>query len=162
MTAWRIRERIVIFKIIELGVAAVAHLVAEHIPEQKKTSTEWNPEDTRVVLTTQGQEGVDLRRANLSGQNLALFKFMDANLEGANLRDANLKGANLDGANLAGANLAGANLQDAKLRGANLAGAYLVGARLRNARCNNADFTGAERTGADLTGANFKGAKGLP
>ncbi|WP_433465946.1 pentapeptide repeat-containing protein [Spirillospora sp. CA-128828] len=68
-------------------------------------------------------EKVDLRGADLAGQNLSRFCFV---------------GSNLEGATLAGCDLSHTTLADTVLKDADLSGATL---------------TGADLTGADLTGA---------
>jgi hypothetical protein len=81
--------------------------------------------------------GVQGKRANLTG----------ANLTRADLTGADLTGADLTGADLTGADLTGADLTDANLEGANLSGANLWGANLSD---------------ADLEYVYLKDATGLP
>jgi hypothetical protein len=76
-------------------------------------------------------EKVDLREADLAGQNLSRFCFAGANLDGATL--------------------SGCDLSDATFTGASLRNTDLTGARL----------TGADLTGADLTGADTTAAIGI-
>ena len=82
---------------------------------------------------------VDLSRADLSGQKLAVADLHQANLmyadlTGADLSRAKLNGAFLSFANLCGANLSQAGLNFAHLNLANLAGANLKAANLYSAR----------------------------
>ena len=88
MSVWRKRERIVIFKIIELGIGAVAHGVSNHLDREKakKISTKLNPADDMpgLYLETVNKIGVQLRGMNLSGKNLSNFKLIEADLTGAN------------------------------------------------------------------------------
>ena len=77
------------------------------------------------------------------------------------------KRANLTGADLTGADLTGADLRGADLRAANLTRADLTRADLRGADLRAANLWGANLWGANLTGANLeyvylKDATGLP
>jgi uncharacterized protein YjbI with pentapeptide repeats len=117
--------------------------------------------------------GVNLKRANLTGANLAGADLTGVNLHEAILREADLTGAILDGANLNaadfrlatlagasiqralmyqtifdGANLAEANLTESlamhvSLSRTNLAGAQMLAVDLRNARITDANLSGA-------------------
>jgi len=68
-------------------------------------------------------EKVDLRGAELAGQDLSRFCFADSNLDGADLT-----GCDLSKATFAGASLRNADLTDATLTGADFTGADLSGA----------------------------------
>jgi hypothetical protein len=68
-------------------------------------------------------EKVDLRGAELSGQDLSRFCFADSNLD-----DALLTGCDLSETTFAGASLRNADLTDATLTGADFTGAELEGA----------------------------------
>ena len=94
--------------------------------------------------------GVDLRRRDFSGANLA-----GADLEGAVLHRAVLRGANLEGANLLGANLNKADLTQANLRGADLTTAMLFEADAARADFTGADFIHAYMGKARLSLANL-------
>jgi uncharacterized protein YjbI with pentapeptide repeats len=93
---------------------------------------------------------IDLRNADLGGQN-----FVGSDLEGAELSAADLKGANANDAFLANADLAGASLGGTNLGGSDLADANLTGATLPGANLGGADLTGANLTGARLRGTNI-------
>ena len=93
---------------------------------------------SKLDLSGENLEGIDLAYLNLNGATLA-----EAKLMGAKLREANLFRTNLHAADLRAADLRGAYLGFADLRAADLRGAVLDGAALR---------------GADLSGANLEGA----
>jgi len=88
---------------------------------------------SKLDLSGENLEGIDLAYLDLNGATLA-----EAKLMGAKLREANLFRTNLHAADLRGAYLGFADLRAADLRGA-----VLDGAALR---------------GADLSGANLEGA----
>jgi uncharacterized protein YjbI with pentapeptide repeats len=96
---------------------------------------------------------MNLRRADLSKQDLR-----GVNFKGAVLQDANLSGAHLEGANLTGAFLGSANLTRASLRKAHLRGAHLVGTYLAESNLEGADLQGADLTEDVLDKANLQGA----
>lgn len=86
---------------------------------------------------------LNLRKADLYGENLYRANLYGASLYRVNLRDAYLRKADLRGANLRWADLRWADLREASLREANL---------------EWADLSGADLSGADLDDANLRGA----
>ena len=72
--------------------------------------------------TAEGEEQVDLSKANLFGLDLSCINLSGANLNDTILAKTNLSGASLDGADLSRADLSHANLERASLRNANLSG----------------------------------------
>jgi uncharacterized protein YjbI with pentapeptide repeats len=96
-----------------------------------------------------------LIQADLTGAELILSSFYEANLYQAKLIDADLRQANLNYSRLINADLTRANLADADLTGTNLTGADLTGANLTGADLTGANLHGAELEGADLTSAIF-------
>ncbi len=113
-------------------------------------------------LSGDNLRGADLSEANLSGANLSGANLGGADLSEANLGEANLSGANLSGANLFKADLIKANLSGANLFKADLSGASLFKADLSGASLIKADLSGANLRGANLSGADLSGADGLP
>ena len=129
----------------------------------------------------------NLRRANLSGQDLSNSSFAassmrEANLSGCKLVNcsfsaSDLRGATFDQADLSGANLASCSLRNARftraklinvslatanLRGASFVGATIQGSRLkfadlREARFNDCLIENVDFSGSDLRQANFDG-----
>ncbi|MEV8312392.1 pentapeptide repeat-containing protein [Streptomyces flavidovirens] len=125
-------------------------------------------------LKSMGDEGADLREADLTG----------ADLRGADLAYADLRRASMWGANLTQANLMGTNLRDADLNGViltktavcgtdayidpetgketyfcpDMTGAMLSGARLSGASLAHTKLTAASLVEANLTGADLEGA----
>lgn len=73
-------------------------------------------------------EKVDLRGAELAGQDLSRFCFAGSSLDGATLSGCDLSGATFAHASLRDTDLTGTNLTGADLSGADLAGADLTGA----------------------------------
>ena len=102
-------------------------------------------------------QGVQLRREDLHGLNLAGANFSGADFTEANLRDTDLQGANFQGAYCNGADLSSANLEKANLQGASLIKTYLLKANLQGANLEEALCTGAFLTRANLQGANLNG-----
>jgi hypothetical protein len=96
---------------------------------------------------------LNLRKANLVGQDLE-----EVNLSGADLREANLAKANLYSANLTGADLLEAHLESARLVFARMAGVILGSAHLENAILEEADLSGAYMMSANLAGAKLDSA----
>ncbi|MFF3336625.1 pentapeptide repeat-containing protein [Streptomyces sp. NPDC002888] len=94
-------------------------------------------------LAVAGFQGVDLRRAQLTGTWLAGAVLIDALLHQADLRGALLWHARLDGADL---------------RATDLTGADLTGAVLKGTRLDQADLRGADLTGTDPGAAGLLGA----
>lgn len=72
---------------------------------------------------------------------------------GIELEKVDLRGAELAGQDLSGFCFAGSSLDDATLTGCDLSGTAFTGASLRNADLTGATLTGADFTGADLEGA---------
>jgi uncharacterized protein YjbI with pentapeptide repeats/CheY-like chemotaxis protein len=122
----------------------VSAVVAEHVAWLKSKGVEGR----RANL-----EGMDLAGADLSKAILANATLRRAELSDADMAEARLDGADLRYAVMSAANLIGANLGVASLRHANLAIANLEGAMLRGT-----DLSGATFRGARLDGADFKGA----
>ena len=118
-------------------------------------------EQHRLWIESNGVQG---KRAFLTGANLTGADLTGANLHRAFLTGAFLTGADLRGSSLTGADLTGAYLKDADLTGAylhraNLTGANLTGANLTGETClTDANLEGANLTGASLTGASLEGA----
>jgi uncharacterized protein YjbI with pentapeptide repeats len=118
----------------------------------------------------QGEENalVKLHEADLQGANLEKIRLTNANLEGTNLQGANLRRsllnkailawAHLEGAELIGTDLHKAHLQGVRLQGANLCGAHLDNASLGRASLQGAYLQGAYLHKADLTEANLERA----
>ena len=97
-------------------------------------------------------------------QKPAVFKGLNANLQGswmigADLRMACLENAILVGVNLQEADLTGAKLQEAKLNGAQLQGAILKEARLQEANLTEANLQRAILKNAKLQGATLSDAQ---
>lgn len=90
-----------------------------------------------------------LRKADLSGQNLA-----GANLNDTNLRRADLSGANLDRATLRRADLRRAKFVGTTLRGADFTSATLVECDLRNALLDDCLVYGISAWNLKLDGAS--------
>ncbi len=118
----------------------------EILAEGVKDWNEWRAEFPRIRI--------DLRGANLGGDDLR-----EAKLNGADLRNANLNGAYLFKANLHKANLSNANLQDAELDRVDLTDANLQDADLMNAKLQKANLSGANLEGADMGFADLRGSK---
>jgi phospholipase C len=98
---------------------------------------------------------IDLKNAQLTGQNLK-----GADLEGAELNGATLHGVNLNGAFLANADLEGADLSGVNLSGADLSGADLKGANLQGTNTHKATWsntTCADGTNSDSNGGTCAG-----
>lgn len=94
--------------------------------------------------------GLDLTKADLSGQQLSHADFSKTRMRAANLRGADLEDADFTGADLTGAELRGADLKRSALRDANL----------RDTNMSDADLTGARGLLAgQLGGANLAGTK---
>jgi uncharacterized protein YjbI with pentapeptide repeats len=98
-------------------------------------------------------EGVDFGRADLDGANLS-----NAKLAGAVLRNSNLRGAVLTGADLSLADLGRADLTGAKLSSSRLCGADLSHSDLTEADLSQADLAQADLRQATLTRTNLEGA----
>jgi len=136
------------------------------------------------LFTTSGTwDGVDVTGTalNASGQNLAGFRFYDAQLTGANFTNANLANTYWNGAKVTGANFtgtgvgqngfvgtganswAGTNFSGGALNATsqNLSNINMTGANLSGCYLQNAVFTGVNLTGATITGASFVGASNL-
>lgn len=104
---------------------------------------------------------IDLRRANLRGEDLFLVDFSSVNLNKAHLSQtylgwAQLGEARLVEADLELANLIGTNLRDADLRRANLGGAILIGTILAGA-----DLTGAIIEHTTIANVDLSEVRGL-
>ena len=98
---------------------------------------------------------IDLRGANLAGQDLHANNLAGAEAASVNAAGANLQGLFLAGADLHGANLAGADLEGADLTGANLTGANLTGAK--TARITWSNTTCPDGTNSTADGGTCKG-----
>ncbi|MCX4919906.1 pentapeptide repeat-containing protein [Streptomyces sp. NBC_00687] len=91
---------------------------------------------------------VDLRRALLSGAQMA----------GTNLRHANLFYAYMPDSNFGGGKMMDVDLRYANLRGVSFQGADLRDAHLEHADLRRATLRGADLRGANLAHANLEGA----
>lgn len=118
-----------------------------HLPPWQAPHLAW--------LASQGRkidyavpDGIEPRRAILTGADLR-----GVNLSIADLRWADLRWADLTGADLRFADLRGADLTAADLTEANLSWASLSGADLSYAHLTEAGLDGADLSGADLTWA---------
>jgi glycosyltransferase involved in cell wall biosynthesis/uncharacterized protein YjbI with pentapeptide repeats len=107
------------------------------------------------VLRSVSWQGLCLRKANLSGLDLAHFDFRDARLEDCDLGDSVLTDARLDAASLNWSRLSGADLTRASLPHADLVGVSLRRARLVAANLRDVKILGADVLSSDLTGASF-------
>jgi uncharacterized protein YjbI with pentapeptide repeats len=145
----------------KLTRADIEWLLATH--ENGRGPVDWRDFSQRE------REGLDLRGANLSSENLDILPLtrmcgsyegriffgteqqLDktrVHLEWTKLQEAHLEGANLSGAYLAHADLRRAYLEEAdlfgaRLEGTNLDGAHLEGANLQDAHLEGASFRGA-------------------
>lgn len=123
----------------------------------------------RADLTGANLANAQLRAANLHRTILNNADFLNANLQDADLSgawlqharlwDANLEGANLWQARLHNADLRRASLEDARLNETRLSGADLRDANLRHANLNNAKLQGATLRGANLSDADLQDAQ---
>jgi hypothetical protein len=104
-------------------------------------------------------DGANLENAKLSGAILKNASLRGAKLRGADLRKANLEGADFEDADLSGAKLPGALLGRATLERCVLAGADLAGADLRSADFHDANLDSANLAGVKVAGASFTGAR---
>jgi len=102
----------------------------------------WKQENPRM-------KRLNLRGADLSGQNLYYENLAKADLSGANCSNAIFRAVDLQGATLAGAHLSEANFRRADLRGANL----------QSTECWNVDFQGANLENVVFMDANLREAK---
>ena len=111
---------------------------------------------------------LDLRRADLSGQELEGIFVDDSDLRGADLSNADLYWAyafrtNFDDANLQNAKLNGARMDEATFRGADLRGAYISYDNLGgSSTLIDADLTGTLLDGADLVGCEYDDSTRFP
>jgi len=115
-------------------------------------------------LKRAGLSGIDLAGASLEAVDFGRAELDGANLGGAKLGRAMLKSANLRGAILTGADLTNADLSRADLVGAKLSGARLAGADLSHADLCDADLSEADLSRVDarqamLQRANLRGAR---
>jgi hypothetical protein len=122
----------------------------EILKQGLKVWNRWQKENTQVQLDP---SRMYVRKADLTGADLAKADLLGANLQRvdfrkANLREADLSKADLSEATLREADLSGAILQESILFGADLGKANLVGAFLKGA-----DLLGANLQGADLSRA---------
>jgi uncharacterized protein YjbI with pentapeptide repeats len=119
--------------------------------------------DGKVLLEVEGAnflDDCDLRRADLSRQNLegayvADSDLTEADLSGADLYWAKAFGAKFDRAIMRNTQLNGANLVEARFKGADLRGAYISYDNLGG----GANLVGADLTGALLDGTDLKGSE---
>lgn len=95
----------------------------------------------------------DLRRANLSGMELAGASFVGSLLDEADLRRSNLSGASFATASLEGTNFANATATEADFTQARLEEAIFDCTDLSSAR----GLAGADLVSASLKGTNLKG-----
>lgn len=103
-------------------------------------------------VTTDGREGtrIDFSRESIPGLNT-----LDAVLTGAKLNDSDLRKVEMSDDNLVGADLGGSDLRGADLKGADFTDARLKGIRLRGANLNRANLQNAELAFADLRDATL-------
>lgn len=116
-------------------------------------------------------EGINLKKANLSGSDLeetdfTLVYLTDANLTGANLSNSNFMCCHLDNVNLSGADLnhsemclcgfSGGNLSEADMSNADFSSSEFVGTNLNNANLSNSVFSCVEFMNANLQHVNFE------
>jgi uncharacterized protein YjbI with pentapeptide repeats len=140
-------------------------------PDEKAPQPQGLAADVRAAATVLGRRrlpsnvlraldltGVDLRLAYFDDANLAGTSLIGANLQAAQFNGANLHLVRLNGANLEGAWLNGANLHLAQLNGANLQGSLLNGANLQHAWLNGANLKGADLRRARMQAAMLSGA----
>lgn len=158
---------------ISIFAAVILYFMETGDRKQRKHYESWQVVDAahgikvsqaRIqALEYLNEDGVSLKKLDLSWAELSNIVLKDTNLSVANLFNANLMGANLNGAYLVSTNLMGANLNstylfNANLVGANLTSANLTGANLTSANLFNANLTGASLFNANLFNANFTGA----
>jgi len=160
---------------IKLNRADIEWLLATH--ENSRGPINWEDKSQRK------RQGLDLRGANLSGEDLHdlplactkggladphwddvtddtqwnIAKKEKESMAGVCMQEANLLGAQLQGANLSGANLTRAGFVGAQLQEAALKRANLTGAFLTGAKLQGADLWEAQLQGADLRGAQSDG-----
>jgi uncharacterized protein YjbI with pentapeptide repeats len=157
--------RIYPFKDIRLTRADVEWLLATH--ENGRGPVIWSDESHRK------REGLNLRGANLRGEDLDNLPLAKVDLDGARLEEAKLSLAYLEGAifdkaqlekaDLAGASLDGASFMEAQANEASfyrakLKGSILVDAQLRKVNFGFAQLQDARLDGAQLEGADLSGA----
>jgi uncharacterized protein YjbI with pentapeptide repeats len=119
----------------------------------------WNGNpDVTIDLRRADLSGQDLRRADLSGADLSGADLSGADLRWARLSQADLRGAHLSGATFSKADLSEADFFGADLRRADLSKADLRGAHLSGATFSRADLTKANLSGAHLSRANLRKA----
>jgi uncharacterized protein YjbI with pentapeptide repeats len=110
------------------------------------SETSWpqgfDPSSASVYIV---RRHADLRKANLTGQDLSEL----------DLTGTNFQRTHLEGADLTSAELAGADLRNATLDGAELSGSILTGANLRGANLNGMDLSYTDFTQADLQGSSL-------
>jgi len=124
---------------------------AEGLPFDLAGLFNFNPGHTQPAVQLDPVTGqVDLRNADMKGENLQGENFSNAEAQGASFSGTNLKGAFLEGINLSGATLKGVNLDGADLTNANLSGASLKGV-------NTHGITWSNTTCPDGTSSNADG-----
>lgn len=114
--------------------------------------------DRRSFLQSEGEEYLDLSRADLRNANLSRIDLRKANLRESLLEGVQLVGADLTHADLYGARLDSADLSDSRMEWTQLSNAALCGTRLRGADLNNAVLTDADLSGARISGAVLRDA----
>src|SRR6266852_1369590 len=160
-----IEQAIYSFKDITLSRADVEWLVATH--ENGHGPVVWANESQR------GRRGLDLRGADLKGENLGSLPLacvhggltireqastneMQETLAAVHLEGTNLSDAHLEGAQLARAHLEGANLHRAYLEHTSFRAAHLEGANLRTAHLESVFFGSAYLNGKVMEDQEFE------
>ncbi|PWK53308.1 pentapeptide repeat-containing protein [Pleionea mediterranea] len=111
-----------------------------------------------VDFTGHSLQGMDFRRAKLSGAVLRNQTLKSMNFAEADLSQCDLTEATLEDANLQGANLTGANLTECSLHGALLKEVNLSYTDLSNKDLSNANLAGANLEHCDLRFTNLENA----
>ena len=135
------------FKDIKLSRADVEWLVATH--ENGLGPVDWNDESQSK------REGIDLRGANLSGEDLSKLPLvrLQGGLEGLSWTFGTEEERMMAASHMGKSRLSGVQLQQADLCGAQLKGAILLRAQLQEV-----NLTGAQLQGAIIGNAQLRGA----
>lgn len=143
---------------------------AEEAREAIRTKKDLSGADLRNIdLSHLTSVGAILRKADMSGANLAYARLTTPNFYRTNLFSAALHNITFIGgdlvrtsfleADLHHARLFGINAQEASFAGTDLRNAALVSANLQDADFTDADLTNAKFITSDVTGADFTGAQ---
>lgn len=153
------------FHLQALTALIAAARVADERPEVRQSVRLGIERACRTVkpsiLKRVSWQGVILRDANLSKQDLSEQDLRGADLQNADLREVRLDGSDLREAKLQGALLAAASLHTANLAYCDMAGADLSDACLASVQLDGVKVLKTELKGADLTGAP-SGWRGIP